>query len=499
MQPQVIVVVDRPEDWPNPVEGVPVVTARDYVADAAWADRRRLRVLNCCRSYRYQGIGYYVSMLAEARSHRAVPRIATMQDLRDVGLARAATEGLESTLARHLGPAAGDVVTLRVAFGQSLNGRHTQLAARLFRQLPVPVFEARFECDPDGGADDWWIASVRAISITELSPAEQASLPEHLAAHLASPGRAAERLKPAPFGLAILVDPAATEAPSDAGALKRFVTAAEEIGFRAEMIERDDYGRLPAFDALFIRTTTSVGHYTWRFARRAAAEGMAVIDDAISIARCSNKVYLAELLRRHRVATPRSLVVHRGNVDAVEAAVGLPCVVKLPDGSFSKSVLKAETRAQLDVACRQLFHRSDLLLTQAFVPTAFDWRVGVLDRAPLFVCRYLMVPGHWQVIEWGPGGRFVKDGAVESLPVEEAPPKVVAAAVRAAGLIGDGLYGVDCKEVDGEVLIIEVNDNPNIESGCEDAVLGPELYRRVMRSLRRRVELLRGLSGTESV
>ena len=38
-----------------------------------------------------------------------------------------------------------------------------------------------------------------------------------------------------------------------------------------------------------------------------------------------------------------------------------------------------------------------------------------------------------------------------------------------ARCIGDGLYGVDLKETPDGVVVIEVNDNPNLEHGVEDA------------------------------
>ena len=62
-------------------------------------------------------------------------------------------------------------------------------------------------------------------------------------------------------------------------------------------------------------------------------------------------------------------------------------------------------------------------------------------------------------------------------------------ALRAAGLIGDGLYGVDIKQTERGPVVIEINDNPNLEVGVEDAVLKDELYRRVLADLVRRIEL----------
>jgi glutathione synthase/RimK-type ligase-like ATP-grasp enzyme len=62
---------------------------------------------------------------------------------------------------------------------------------------------------------------------------------------------------------------------------------------------------------------------------------------------------------------------------------------------------------------------------------------------------------------------------------------------RAAALIGDGLYGVDIKQTNGTLMVIEVNDNPNLDLGVEDAVLKDELYRRVLADLVRRIEARR--------
>jgi len=65
---------------------------------------------------------------------------------------------------------------------------------------------------------------------------------------------------------------------------------------------------------------------------------------------------------------------------------------------------------------------------------------------------------------------------------------VVELAVRAANLIGDGLYGVDIKEVGDRLLVMEINDNPSIEAGTEDAILKDELYLGIMQSFYDRLE-----------
>jgi glutathione synthase/RimK-type ligase-like ATP-grasp enzyme len=295
------------------------------------------------------------------------------------------------------------------------------------------------------------------------------------------------RKTPARFDLAILHDPTAKDAPSNPRALQKFIKAAGSLGMEAELITRDDYGHLAEFDALFIRDTTYVNQYTYRFSRRAAGEGLVVIDDPLSIARCTNKVYLAELLDRHKVAIPKTVVVHRDNAQTVAAELGLPCVLKVPDSAFSLGVVKVRTEEELSQKLEEFFEDSDLVVAQEFLPTDFDWRIGIIDRMPLYACKYYMAPGHWQIVKRDEQGE--KDyGRLETMPIELAPRKAVQAALKAANLIGDGLYGVDVKESQGKFYVIEVNDNPNLDAGFEDRILKDELYRRIMQVFLNRIE-----------
>jgi glutathione synthase/RimK-type ligase-like ATP-grasp enzyme len=174
--------------------------------------------------------------------------------------------------------------------------------------------------------------------------------------------------------------------------------------------------------------------------------------------------------------------------------LGLPCILKQPDSAFSQGVKKADTREQLEALIDEWLERSDLIVAQEFVPTEFDWRIGILDRQPLYACRYFMATRHWQIVKRDAASQQKTFGRAETLPIEHAPTRVVKAALKAANLIGDGLYGVDLKQIGDKVYVIEVNDNPNIDAGVEDAVLKDELYLRVMRVLMQRVERRRNRS-----
>src|SRR6185436_13273054 len=313
---------------------------------------------------------------------------------------------------------------------------------------------------------EWELWSLRPIATSEIPENHRPFVIEQAQRYFERRReRGQSRLR---YELAILVNREEVDAPSDARALRRFMRAAKAEGLAPSLIEKDDFGKLAEFDALFIRETTSVNHHTFRFASRAEAEGLVVIDDPISILRCTNKVYQAELFLRHGIPSPRSMIVHRDNQNHLLERLGSPCVLKRPDSSFSQGVVMAATESELRQHLDSFLAKSELVVAQEFVPSAFDWRVGVLNRRPLYVCKYFMARGHWQIQE--SQGKERRYGKVEALPLDEAPGEVLVMATKAAGLIGDGFYGVDLKQVNGHVMVMEVNDNPSVDAGFEDAI-----------------------------
>ena len=486
----ILIVVDTPRDWPLDIPGVAVVSARAYLTDPSFGERRAAKVFNLCRSYRYQSLGYYVSLLAEARGHKPLPRVSTMEDLQSQNLVRLLTEDLEQQVQKSLAPIKSDSFELSIYFGRNVASRHEALSRQLFSRLQAPLLRAHFE----RRHDRWELRSVRAIAASDIPPAHHDFVVEAATAYFMGRRHATPR-RPAPrFDLAILHDPDNPEQPSNARAMQLFEKAAEDVGLAVEFVTRTDLARLPEFDALFIRDTTYPNHYTYRFSRRAAAEGLVVIDDPESILRCNNKVYLAELLARHNLPAPKTLMVHHGNVDRIVPALGLPCVLKQPDSSGSLGVARVESEAELLAKVDALLQKSELVVAQEWLPTEFDWRVGILDRRPLFVCKYYMAAGHWQIVRREPGRRGYEEGPVKALAVAEAPEEVVKLALKSANLIGDGLYGVDIKQVGGRCCVIEVNDNPNVDAGNEDQVLKDALYREIMGSFVRRIEARKRLN-----
>lgn len=487
-----IIVVNNPKDWEYPAEDAEVVSAKAYLTDPKYSEMRNARVFNLCRSrgstpYPYQSEGYYVSLLAEARGHKVIPNVITIQDLKSQTIIRYISDDLDKLIQKSFSKLKATEFVLSVYFGRNLVKQYDNLSRQLYNLFQAPLFRTHFVFNKK-----WTLKNIFPISISEVNEYHKPYMSELAKAYFSKKRfRNLKKIR-SMYNLAILVNPQEKEPPSDKKAIQNFITAAETLGLKTKLITKDDLNKISQFDALFIRETTAVNHHTYRFSRRAFAEGLAVIDDPESIVKCSNKVYLAELLTKAKIAGPRTMIVHKDNKNQVLEYLGLPCVLKKPDGSFSQGVVKVTTSEELKTEIESFLNHSDLIVAQEFIPTEYDWRIGILDKTPLFACKYYMAKNHWQIYNWQ-AKKQSNYGRDEALPIEEAPLKIVKAALKVANLIGSGFYGVDLKQVGDRILVIEVNDNPSVDSGIEDAFLKDRLYFAVIESILNRIEKIKEL------
>ena len=483
MDVDVFFVVDNTKDWPPEMPGAEVVAARDYLTNPRYGSGAKGRVFNLCGSYTYQSFGYYVSLLAAARGHKPLPSVTAIQEMKSLTILRFVSEELDELIQESLTRARTDRFTLSIYFGRNVAKHYDRLCAVLFQQFQAPLLRARFVKNNQ----KWILQSIKPIPTSEIPDDHWSYVIDFSQEYFAKRPQPVRKKVQGRYDLGILYNPEESTKPSNEKAIKKFIKAAESMGFDVELISKEDYGRIAEFDALFIRETTNVHHHTYRFAQRAEAEGVVVLDDQESILKCSNKVYLAELLERYHIDKPKTVIVDKYTRDRIGRELDLPCVLKQPDSSFSQGVHKAATHEELEAALDDLLDKSDLIIAQEFLPTEYDWRVGILDRQPLFVCKYHMAPNDWKIQHTDETGE-TDYGKVETMAWEDAPKKVVKTALAAANLIGDGLYGVDLKQVGNRICVIEVNDNPNIDCGFEDEVLKDKLYHKVMEVFLHRVE-----------
>jgi glutathione synthase/RimK-type ligase-like ATP-grasp enzyme len=488
--PALHIVVDKREDfrWPDP--GERVVKADTYLATAA-ADSQG-RIINLCRDYSYLSAGYYVSLLADARGDRALPDVRAFSEMEQREFRAEHAAALDQLLGLvPKMPRSVRAFSVHVYFGEAEDECFKELAQQAFARLRCPLLRIDLQ-----RAKPWRVAAVHALDPRDVPEEHDEFFLRCLDTYVQRRWQKPRSAVTTRFDLAVLREPGDPLPPSKPHTLQRLIEIGRQMDVDVTLIDRRDYSRLAQFDALFIRETTAVPNHTYRFARKAEREGLPVIDDPASIVRCTNKVFLAELLRGNGVPTPPTRFVTRHNTAALEAERNFPVVVKIPDGSFSIGVERARNPAELRDIARGMLKRSEIILLQDFVQTEFDWRIGVLDGAPLFAARYFMCDRHWQILKHAADGSHT-EGPTRAVPVEEVPPAVLDAALRAARLVGRGFYGVDLKQTTSAVYVMEVNDNPNLDAGMEDTALGDELYRRLLRHFIRRAEEIRSKGPRE--
>jgi glutathione synthase/RimK-type ligase-like ATP-grasp enzyme len=481
-----IIVINKPSQWILDLPELEVVSPRRYLSDERFAKLRNVRIFNLSNDFAYQTRGYYVSLLAEARGHKVVPSVKNILDLKERTLMRVVSDDLDDLIQRSLKRIRTREFVLSIYFGKNVAQQYSKLAREMHKLFQAPLLRARFFHN----GRKWEVHSIHPISFKEV-PDHHLPYVEEFAREYFSRKRY-EKAKKGRYlyDLAILANSEEAAPPSNRKALAAFADAAEKLGCYVEFITRDDYNRIGEFDALFIRETTAVNHHTYKMARRAQNEGLAVLDTPESILKCANKVYLNELMRGAHIPMPRTVVISSDNTRRLDVP-GFPCVLKLPDSSFSQGVVKVENRHELGIKVKEMLKTSDLIIAQEYVPTEYDWRVGILNNEVLFVCKYYMASGHWQIYNWNSKKKSEVEGNFDILQPSEAPSGVIDVALKAVRLIGNGLYGVDVKDINGKPYIIEVNDNPNVDAGVEDSLLKDELYRRIIQFLLNQIDVKR--------
>jgi glutathione synthase/RimK-type ligase-like ATP-grasp enzyme len=451
---------------------------QDVVPDFDLQKDSKLRVINLCNSYEYLSKGYYCSLMAEARGQRCIPPVDNVITMNWKRLSRETIAELNGLLARNYKePLEIQIAkTFLFVFGRSEDPKLEFLSRRLFDAMRFPILEVEIRYN----GDNWVVGEIKPMGLKALPKLKMGLFEQALGAYTGKAWSSSRKPTQEKFWLGILHNPKEEMAPSNKGALENFLRVAKKHNVFADLITKEDLPSLLEYEALFIRETTQIDHHTYRFAYKAEMEGIPVLDDTASILRCSNKVFLHEVMTSKNIPVPETQLIDLKTARKLEKEIEFPVILKVPDGSFSKGMAKAMNITEYREAVQNFFKRSDLLLLQEYLPSEYDWRIGVLDGKPLFACRYYMAEGHWQIYNHGAKRKKKQTGKHETIAISAVPKKVMSVALKAAKLIGNGLYGVDLKENERGVFVIEVNDNPSIDKGVEDSVEGDKLYSRII-------------------
>jgi glutathione synthase/RimK-type ligase-like ATP-grasp enzyme len=272
--------------------------------------------------------------------------------------------------------------------------------------------------------------------------------------------------------------------PREEAALQNFKRAAEQSGQEFNFLFREDIEDIPNYNAVFIRATTDPLFTAYIVSKTAWELGLKVIDDPESITICGNKIHQYALFEKYCVPSIPTVFLskddlHHKKISEIFDVLGKPVVIKAPYTSFSRYVEKAACETSFRDVAKRFFKKSDVLAIQKFTPTAFDWRIGVLNNDVLYVCKYMIPKGKWKHGAKLRGKPTVIWGRTVAMQKQNLPARLREVALNACSVVGKGLYGVDIKEVDGDYVVVEVNDNPSIYAGYEDS-MDKDIYQRII-------------------
>ena len=275
--------------------------------------------------------------------------------------------------------------------------------------------------------------------------------------------------------------------PREDSALQNFKLTAEKFGHEFDFLFRENISEIPKYDSVFIRATTDPLYTAYIVSKTAWELGLRVIDDPASIKICANKIHSYSLFKKSNVPHIPTIFLnkdefHHKRLLEIFKIFGKPVVVKAPYTSFSRYVEKVACETSFREVARRFFRKSDILVVQKFMPTAFDWRVGVLNGEVLYVCKYMIPKGRWKHGAKLRGKPTFIWGRTVAMKRVNAPAELRQVALKACKVIGNGLYGVDIKEFNENFVVVEVNDNPSIYAGYED-LRDKDIYVKIIKYL----------------
>jgi ribosomal protein S6--L-glutamate ligase len=257
----------------------------------------------------------------------------------------------------------------------------------------------------------------------------------------------------------------------------RLVEAARQHGHHADVFDvlrctMDITSRHPAvysraqklegYDAVIPRIGASVTFYGLAVLRQFEMMGVFPLNESVAIGRSRDKLRSLQLLARAGLNLPITGFAHSpDDTTAVTDLVGgAPLVIKLLEGTQGKGVVLAETRkaaASVIDAFREL--DADFLVQQ------FIKEAGGADIRCLVIGNRVVAAMLRQAKEGEFRSNLHRGGTATLIKLT---PAERAAAVKAAGVMGLNVAGVDILRGKEGPLILEVNSSPGLE-GIEGA------------------------------
>ena len=258
---------------------------------------------------------------------------------------------------------------------------------------------------------------------------------------------------------------------------RRLVEAAKALGHRATVLDTLHCNMVLArerpsmfyrgeevgpIDVVIPRIGASVTSYGLAVVNQFDMMGVPVLAAAVPIARSRDKLRALQLLSRFGLEIPRTAMCrYRDEVaQVVEHVGGLPCIIKLLQGTQGVGVMIASTMDEVQGMLDTFWDLGQEILLQEFVAESKgrDLRALVIGDRVVAAMRRQARTGEFR-------SNIHRGGKARSVVL---PREYAEAAVKATRVIGLEVAGVDMLESRNGPKIMEVNSSPGFE-GLERA------------------------------
>lgn len=235
------------------------------------------------------------------------------------------------------------------------------------------------------------------------------------------------------------------------------------VGYRFNTLyHRTGRKRLDNVDVVIPRIGASITEYGLATVNQFDMMGVPLINNSVPIARSRDKLRCLQLLSRHDIDIPRTVMAR--SPDQIERAIelvgGCPVVLKLLQGTQGVGVLLAETPQQVESLLDTFWGLNQNILIQEFIRESAgrDVRALVVGGRVVAAMRRTARMGEFR-------SNIHRGG--EGTPIE-LEPEYARVALEATAIVGLQVAGVDMLESRTGPKVMELNSSPGFE-GLEAA------------------------------
>ena len=215
-------------------------------------------------------------------------------------------------------------------------------------------------------------------------------------------------------------------------------------------------------EAVIPRIGASVTSYGTAVLRQFEMMNVVALNESVAISRSRDKLRSLQLLSRKGIGMPLTGYANRpDNIkDVIKMVGGAPCVIKLLQGTQGIGVVLAETQKAAESVIEGFMGVNADILVQEFIKEAggSDIRCFVVGEKVVAAMKRQGAEGEFR-------SNLHRGGSSSLIRIT---PEERSTAVRAAGIMGLNVAGVDLLRSNHGPVVMEVNSSPGLE-GIEGA------------------------------